>query len=390
MKKINKIAAYELRILFFAISIFMGTVCNSISGDGNLPIKIGISAPLNGHMSYVGINMVHGIMSGFNAANDSGGISGRRIELIAYDDDYSPPMMISNVKRLITEDKVLALIGLVGTPTTLVALKLIRDYKIPLLFPFTGAHELRYPGQPCVFNLRAGYRDECAAAVDYYIRHGKQRFAIFYQDDAYGENGRVGITHRLLKYDIDPLCKVAYQRGTTSDLSLFVEKIMEFKPEVIAMIGTYKICGAFIKNAVKHGMKNTSFYNISFVGGYHLASMLKDVSADVIVSQVLPAPDAADYKGVMEYRRSLKRYFPDDKPNMVSFEGFLNAKLTLIALNKMNKNVSKANLINILENMDAIDLGIGKKIKFSPENHNGLHSVFLTKLVKGELIPIEK
>ncbi len=140
-------------------------------------IVFGTSVPLTGHASHLGHAVIAGMTSYFIHINNMGGVFGHPIELIVYDDAYNPPLMISNVRRLIVEDKVSALIGLVGTPTTLSVVHMSRKYKIPLLFPFTGAIELRRPPEKYIFNLRPGYREESAESVDFFIKKGRKRFA---------------------------------------------------------------------------------------------------------------------------------------------------------------------------------------------------------------------
>ncbi len=374
-------------ILLFWLVCFSTAFASESEVVTDTQILVGTSAPLSGHAAYLGRNIVSGMQAYFNYLNDHGGIHGRKIINVAYDDDYNPPLMISNVRRLINESHVFALIGLVGTPTTLTVIKICQDSKIPLLFPFTGAHELRYPFKKYVVNLRPSYWNECAAAIDYFVKHGKRRFAVFYQQDAYGLNGREGVERRLIKHDLELVGEASYIRGV-SEVEGQVLELKRSSPDAIALIGTADVCAAFIKEAVEHGMRDVWFFNVSFVGSYKLAQLLKDSGATVFITQILPLPTDDSLPAVREYRRLLETYFPGTKPNLVSFEGFLDAKLFAEALKRMGPNPTREGLIRAIESIKGLELGIGEKVYFSPKDHQGLDTVYITQIKNGQIIPV--
>ncbi|MCD6320526.1 MAG: ABC transporter substrate-binding protein [Candidatus Desulfofervidaceae bacterium] len=373
--------------IFIYFFVFSAVVFAYDPGITDTQIVIGTSAALTGHAAFLGKNIVYGLRTYFNYINDRGGIYGRKIVHIAYDDDYNPPLMISNVRRLIHKDHIFALMGLVGTPTTLAVLKIVEESKIPLLCPFTGAQQLRYPFKKYVINLRASYWDECAAAVDYFVKHGKRRFAVFYQQDAYGLNGRQGVDRRLIKYDLRLVGEATYTRGCT-DVRKQVAMLKQFNPDAIAMIGTYDACAAFIKEAVNQGMGNVWFFNVSFVGSDKLAALLKDTKATVFVTQVVPFPTDNSLPAVREYQELLNIYFPRVKPNFTCLEGFLDAKLFVEALKRAGPALTRENLIKAIESMHNLDLGIGEKVNFGSADHQGLSKVYITQIKHGQIIPV--
>jgi len=357
-------------------------------GISDTKIWVGTSVPLSGHASYLGHGIVTGINTYFRYINSEGGIHGRKLALRAYDDDYNPPLMISNVKRLIHDDKVFALIGLVGTPTTLAVVGHSQEHGVPLLFSFTGAIELRNPVKQYIMNLRPSYWDECATAVDYFIEHGKRRFAVFYQNDAYGINGRNGVERRLIKYDLNLVSEASYIRGV-SDVKDQVQEIKKYKPDVVVMIGTADACSAFVKKAVSEGMQDVWFSNVSFVGSHELANKLQDAEATVFVTEVFPSPFNASLPAVEEYRQLMKKFYPESEPNPVSFEGFLSAKLFVEAMKRKGDNHNGQGLIRILEDMHDVDIGIGEKINFSSLDHQGLDRVYITRIENGKIIYLQ-
>lgn len=357
-------------------------------GISDTRIVVGTSVPLSGHAAYLGHGVATGMAACFKYINSQGGINGRMIEMIAYDDDYNPPLMISNVKRLVEEDRVFALISLVGTPTTLTVVGYCQEREIPLLFSYTGAIELRKPIRKYVMNLRPSYWDECATAVDYFIEQGKTRFAVFYQNDAYGINGRDGVERRLIKYDLNLIAEASYIRGE-SDVQDQVQEIKKFDPDVVFMIGTADACSAFVQEAVKEGMEDVWFSNVSFVGSHELARQLKNSTAKVFVTAVFPSPYDSSQPAVREYSRLMAAFFPDIEPNPLSLEGFLAAKVFVEAMKRLGENPDRQCLIRVLENMQDIDIGIGEKINFSFTDHQGLDRVYVTRIEDGKVIYLQ-
>ena len=357
-------------------------------GISDSRILVGTSVPLTGHASYLGHGIVTGMNAYFNHINSRGGVLGRTIECIAYDDDYNPPLMISNVRKLIRQDKVFVLLGPVGTPTTLTVVGDCVERGVPLLFPYTGAIELRRPVKKYVLNLRASYWDECAAAVDYFIKQGKRRIAVFYQNDAYGFNGRDGVDRRLIKYDLELVADASYIRGV-SDVKNQVLEIKQHSPDVVVMIGTADACSAFVRESVRQGMKDVWFSNVSFVGSHELAKSLLGCKATVFVTQVFPSPSDTSYPAVREYRQLMATFYPDMEPDPISLEGFLNAKLFVEALKKKGDNPTRKSLVRTIEDMHDVDIGIGENVNFSRTDHQGLDMVYIARIENGKIIYIQ-
>ena len=372
---------------FFSIEPQLSEAAEQEVSDSG--ILVGISLPLTGHASYLGLGIVTGMNAYFRHVNSQGGIHGRKIKCVAYDDDYNTPLMISNVRRMIDKDRVFALIGLVGTPTTLTVVEQCEKQKIPLLFPFTGAIELRQPIKNYVLNLRPSYWDEGAAAVDYFLKQGKRRIAVFYQNDAYGFNGRDGVERRLIKYELGLAGEASYIRGE-SDVVSQVQEIKKSNPDVVVMIGTADPCSAFILEAVRQGMKDVLFSNVSFVGGHELAKRLPDCKATVFVTQVFPSVSDTSLPAVREYRQLMQTFFPATEPDQVSLEGFLNAKLFVEALKRNGADdPDREWLVRTIEDMHEFDIGIGEKVNFSRTDHQGLDKIYFTRIEDGKIVYLQ-
>ncbi|MCK5099003.1 MAG: ABC transporter substrate-binding protein, partial [Desulfobacteraceae bacterium] len=250
-------------------------------------ILIGSSLALGGHAGYLGTQTLHGALSYIKHVNEKGGIHKRKIKIIALDDQYEPARCLYNTQQLILENKVFSLFCYVGTPTTVKIIPLVNEAKIPLVGMFTGASRLRYPVNKYLINIRASYYQETKAVVDLIVKEmNLNRVAVFYQYDEYGFDGLRGAELALKQYDLKPVAKGSYVRGTL-DIETGLEKIIKSDAQAVIMIGTYDSCAKFIKVA-KQRKFSPVFHNVSFVGSKELARRLGNAGEGVIVTQVVP------------------------------------------------------------------------------------------------------
>jgi ABC-type branched-subunit amino acid transport system substrate-binding protein len=356
-------------------------------GISDQEILIGSSLALGGHASYLGTQTLHGALSYLKYINEQGGIHGRKIKVISYDDGYDPPRCLQNTQKLIIEDNVFALFCYVGTPTTVKIIPLVEKAKIPLLGMFTGANALREPFNRYLINVRASYYQETGAAVKHLVEDlGIKKVAVFYQYDAYGFDGLRGAELALKKYGLAPVARGSYIRGTM-DVSPGLKKIMASGAEAVVMIGTYDPCAEFIKMARENGF-NPIFHNVSFVGADELARKLERGGEGVIVTQVVPSPEAPESKtllsGALEYSSLLKRYFPEDKPNFVGLEGYINARVLVEALRRAGRDLDRERFIQAVESIQNFSLGIANPLTFGPDDHQGFDRVYFTRIHNGK------
>src|SRR5258705_1899903 len=177
-------------------------------------IVLGQSVALTGPAQQLGLDMQLGASLYFNQVNRSGGVNGRRIVLKSLDDGYEATRAAENTKKLINDEKVFALFGYVGTPTSAAALPIFTEAKVPFVGPFTGAELLRSPVNPYVFNVRASYFDETEAIVQHLTAMSIDRIAVFYQNDSYGQAGLAGLERALKRRNLEVVAKATVERNT--------------------------------------------------------------------------------------------------------------------------------------------------------------------------------
>jgi ABC-type branched-subunit amino acid transport system substrate-binding protein len=381
---------FKLRgVLAAAVALTAILAVPALAEDGVTAdtITFGQAAVLEGPASALGLGMQQGLNAAFNEINAKGGVHGRKLKLISVNDGYEPDRAIAATKKLIEEDKVFALIGPVGTPTSAAAQPIATAAKVPFMGAFTGAGFLRNPKLENVINVRASYDAETEAWVKHLTEDLKiSKIAIFYQDDAFGRAGLSGFKKAMDKRKMEIAAEATYERNTTAVKSGLLT-LKRAEPEAVVIVGAYKPVAEFIKLSRKTGF-NPVFVNISFVGANALAKELGPDGKGVIVSQVVPFPGDPSLKVVADYQAAIKQ--AGGEPEFVSLEGYLVGRLAIAALEKAGKDVTRDSLIKTIKDTGKFDIG-GLPMTFSAEKNEGLDKVFMTIIeADGTFKPIEK
>lgn len=341
-------------------------------------ILFGQAAAMSGPSSALGVKMRQGIMAAFAEINAKGGVHGRKLELISRDDGYDPDRSVLQTSKLIDEDKVFALIGAVGTPTSLVTVPIAKAQNIPFIGPFTGAGFLRESNLDNVVNIRASYAAEAEAWVKHLTedRHIK-RIAIFYQDDPYGRDGLAGVKRALEKRGMELTAEATYERNTRAVASA-MRTLKRAEPEAVVMVGTYAPCAEFIRLARQSGF-HPIFVNISFVGAVALARELGRDGQGVVVSQVVPFPWDASIQVVADYQAAQRLLDPELEPDFISLEGYLSGRLAAAALELAGPNPTRAGVLRVINEVGSFDIS-GDHLAVGQKTHHIAAEVFLTQI----------
>jgi len=362
---------------------------------GSDEVLLGMSTALTGPASDLGNGMLDGVRAALAEVDRSGGIRGRHVRLIALDDGYEPDRTGPNVRQLVEKNKVVAVVGDVGTPTAVAALPIADASGTPFYGAFTGAGLLRKtPPDPWVVNYRASYAEETRTMIDGLVEHAglaPREIAFFTQRDAYGDAGFASGVAALQAHglkDAGSVLHVRYERNTVAVEKALADVLLaDPPPRAIILIGAYRPCAAFIRLARQNGVE-ALFLNVSFVGSASLVRELGPLSEGVIVTQVVPH-FRSDVPVVAEYREALRTLDPAKEPGFVSLEGYLSTRVLLRALGEIEGPPDRASLRRALEGLGTFDLGLGEPLRLSPEEHQACHRVWPTILRGGEALPFE-
>lgn len=362
----------------FSLLAFLGGSLRAEPGVSDGEILIGQSAALSGPAEQLGKQMALGAKVYFDHINQSGGIHGRKIRLLSLDDGYEPDRAKANTLKLINEEKVFALFGYVGTPTSLAALPIFTDEKVPFFGAFTGAQALREPFNRYIFNVRAGYNEETEEIVNQLLTLSLKRIAVFYQNDAYGQAGLKGVTAALARRKLTPVATATVERNST-DVAAAVKAIGPIKADAVIMVSAYKSVSAFVK-AMKQDGFNPQFHNVSFVGSMALAKELGADGSGVAVAQVVPFPWRGTLRITRDYQEMMKKAGQENL-DFVSLEGYIAAEVLVDGLRRAGKDLTREKLIGGLESMSKTEIG-GFAINFSKTSHSASSFVDLTIIGK--------
>ena len=386
----------SLLLLFVGMVVMAcstGSETDLSPGVSDEAILIGSSSALTGHASFLGSQYTLGSKVWFNEINALGGIHGRRIEFLTYDDAYEPDRTLANTRQLITEDQVFMLFDYVGTPTSVRIIDMVHDEGIPAFGFFTGAETLRTPFRPNMFHVRASYYHEAEGAIAYFVDHlGLEKIEVMYQDDAFGLAVLAGVQLSMRKRGLEIIAIDNFQRGSV-ELDRPIDTISKSAAEAVILVGTYTPLAKFIKGIHEAG-HHPYFHTVSFVGSGASARAIVEEGVDrsqfdrIIVTQVVPSPYSSDLAAVREYQAQLSRHFPDESPNFVSLEGYLNARVLTTILSETGRELTREGMKQTMEGMSRLEIGIGMPLTYGLFDHSGLDDIFYSRLSEDGLFTV--
>jgi ABC-type branched-subunit amino acid transport system substrate-binding protein len=371
-----------LKQLLAVAAIAVSSLTLAEPGITENSITLGMTSPFSGPNGAYGNEMRQVIQAYFDQVNKSGGVNGRKINLVALDDGYETDRAVANTRILISEKNAFALLASYGSsPTTEAMNKVFGPSRVPLVGTISGAGSLREPisqnpGSRYMFNVRASYADETEAIVSQLVSLGLKNVAVFYQNDGFGKSGLDGVTSALKKHNLAPTVAATVERNSI-DVAAAVEAIAKTKPQAVVMVTLYKPTAAFVK-AMKKANQNPMFMTLSPVGTEQLIAELGPDARGIGISQVMPYPWSDVVPMVRDYQKLLGG---KGGYSYYGIEAYAMARVMVDALKRMGKDPSREKLMAALDNT-SLDMG-GLKVAFSATNRQGSHFVELTVVGPG-------
>ncbi len=379
MKRTNTISMLSLALM---VLMFPFSPAIAAPGVTASEIRFGQSAMFTGPSENIGQRYRTGILAAFSEINSRGGVqNGRKLVLESQDDGYEPKQAIQNTHEFINSGNIFALIGETGSPTSKFAAPIARKAKVPFIGPLTGSSFLRDSQRfPNVVNLRASYDQEVEKIVEYLIHtKGKERIAIFYEDDSFGRDGLRSINKALHHDNRHLVARGAHARNLSAVHSALFT-ISKGEPDAVVLVGTYRANGAFIELARSLDL-DALFVNLSFVSAESLAQILGEKGEGVLVSQVVPFPWSDTLPLLDQYRHAIERYSNNRDFDFVSLEGYILGRYTIEVLQRMGETLSREHFMETALSSEPYDIG-GWEIHFSNDSNQGTQSVELSEIQK--------
>lgn len=377
MQKLTLIA----KIFIFLISLLFAAVYLVERPSKTQSALFVSSAPLTGPAKHLGIQYTNGINAYFKYSGDKKMLGDCKIVFEIYDDHYEPFLTSKNISTALSRNKkAFGILGVVGTPTSEEAVKIAAKKDAPFLAPFSGANFLYETHLAQNFMLRPSYQLEADNMVEFFVKQGIEKIAVFYQNDGYGLSALKSIKNAAQKTNLEVVSEGVYNRNTLSVKYAFNE-IKKSNPQVVVIAGTYKPAIEFVEKAQNSGLE-WLFFNFSFTGFEPLLEEAQKKIKDpnrIFITQVTP-PLFINEESTEEFKKIYAEYYPHEKPNSVAFEGFLAAKVVVAAL-KNGGCDSKDSFISNLTKLQ-IKLTEDATLNYTKTDHTGIKKVYLLRFNK--------
>jgi branched-chain amino acid transport system substrate-binding protein len=361
------------------------------TGATDTEIKIGHTNPYSGPASsYSSIGKLH--QAYWKMVNETGGINGRRVTFITYDDGYSPPKTVEMIRKLVEEDQVLACFNMTGTPCNTAIHKYMNTKKVPQLYVATGASKW---GNPKDFPWTMGYQPDYHTEGIIYAKHiltnvKDAKIGVLYQNDDYGKDYFNGMKDGLGK-EVGRLVKVVTYEATDPTVDSQIIELKNSGANVFYNVSISKFAAQAMRKVADLGWKPVQYMNnVAASVGTTMKPAGFDNVQGVLTAAWLKDPtdhqwdDSADMK---EWRAFMAKYIPDGNLADGSYVyAYGVAALLKVTLEKCGDMLTRANLMKQAASHHQVQLpGLlpGITVSTSPTDFYPVQAVQLSRF-KGE------
>lgn len=373
----NKGWIIVLIVSLFLMSMVATGYCQQ-RGVTNDKIVTGAWIAMSGALAYPGTSFMYSTESYFKYINDHGGVNGRKLEYIAYNDDYQPAESVAAAKKLLEKDQVFMFVTPMGTGTTAAVRPIAEQTKTIIFGPGSGSPIFTKPYNPLFFLTIINYYDQMSLAVDYLVnKRGLKKIALFGAEGEIGQVTREGTVARLKKYGLE---MAAYDEAqpTDVDVSAQFNKIRSAGSEAVIISATPKPATLMLQEMQKNNWKPVTLLYGAITD--QVPAMAKEAAEGAICIQMYPPPES-NLPEIQKHREIMKKYA--NKPiNTYTIWGYINAKIVVEVLKRLGNNVTTENFIKEAEKLRNWDTGLGLKITFTSTNHDGSKMAYFS-IVKG-------
>jgi branched-chain amino acid transport system substrate-binding protein len=332
-------------------------------------IHIGQSAPLSGPVAAAFNGPIAGQKIAFDEINRKGGINGRRLRLHVLDDAYDTARTVENVRRLVEQDKVVALTGLGSTEGVAAVLPYLADKRVPLLGTYTGSPVLRVRHHPYFFTTQASFKDEVEHSLRTLHTIQLTRIGVAFQEG----NGRLlmPFVEQAAKELGLTLVMKAPLAVDGSDAAPAAEALAGTKPQAVLLVGVGPAVVSFVK-AAKTRLQ-IPIYALSVAAG--AVPALGADARGLVVTQIVPYPWRQVHPMARDFAHEAKG--AQVPVGYGSYGGYLGARFVIEALRRAAPHITPESIARAVESIRGWELG-GNPLDFSPSNHHGSSWVEIT------------
>ena len=325
-------------------------------GVSDTEIKIGNTNPYSGPASAYG-TIGKSIAAYFKMINDQGGINGRKINFISYDDGYSPPRTVEMARKLVEQDQVLFMFQTLGTPSNTAIHKYMNMKKVPQMMVATGATKWNDPkGNPWTMGWQPNYQGEAQIYAQHIIKTKPDaKIAVLYQNDDYGKDYLKGLHDGLGAKKGMIVKEVSYEVSDPTVDSQIVQ-LAASGADVFINITTPKFAAQAIRKAYDIGWKPVQYLNNVSIGiGSVLTPAGLDKSVGLLTVAYLKEPNDKQFANdpaMTQWREFMKKYYPDGSQiDNLNVYGYSVAQTIAQVLRQCGDNLTRENVMRQAANL---------------------------------------
>ncbi len=342
--------AKKLFLVLVAVFLVFGSAyaADFKEGVSDDTIKIGSFQAKTGPVAAIGLNVEKGLVSYINYVNKNGGVFGRKIDLIVADDQFNPAKTTVEVKRLVEEDGVFAIVGGLGSPGCLAVMDYLNKKKVPFVYQGSGSSKLAIPPKKYVFPVQPNFTVQANIYAHYLVETKKaKRIAFIYRNDDVGKESRTSLTKKLKDYNLELVADIGV-KPSDQDFSTQITRIMASKPDAVIFELFIPQSVNFIKQAKEYGLKDVVFLTNYANPDITYIKLAKEAAEGVEAMAWVIAPiDDPGFEGVKVFQQT----YEGEMPTAYAAGGFIAGEVFTQGLRMTGEDLTRAKYTEALETM---------------------------------------
>jgi branched-chain amino acid transport system substrate-binding protein len=361
------------------------------AGASDGEIKVGNMGPYSGPNSAAS-SITKAMTAYFKKINAEGGINGRKINFVSYDDAYSPPKAVEQVRKLVESDEVLVVFGTMGTAVNTSIQRYLNQKQIPQLFVIAGATKFNDPKNfPWTMSWQPSYQTEARIYAQYILKETPNaKIAVLYQNDDYGKDYLKGLKDGLGDKASMIVAEASYET-TEPTIDSQIVKLKASGADVFFNFATPKFAAQAIKKIGEVDWKPLHFLNnvSASIGAVIKPAGVEHAQGIISAAFMKDVTDARwkDDPGVKKFDEFLKQYMPEgDRKDAYIMYGYNTAQTMAAVLKNAGDNLTRENVMKQAANMKDVEVdGVlaGVKINTTPANYSPVSQLQLMR-IKGD------
>lgn len=361
----------------------------AVDGVTGTEVVFGTHTDLSGPVAIWGVGTVNGARMRFDDANAAGGVHGRTIRFIVEDTQYQVPRAIQAANKLISRDKIFAMLIATGTPTNNAVMTQQFEQGVPNLFPVTGARSMVEPFNPLMVMQHGIYYDEVRAAVKYFVEErGRQVVCAIYQDTDYGIEILEGAEDQVAAMGL-AITETSAHKPDATDFTPAILRLREANCDLVLMGTVHRDTILVLEAARKMGWEDVAWVGNNAAYGQVIAEQEsgsgEGYHAFVHMARLYPDDDLPP--AVRTWYEAYEERFGVE-PGLPAMEGWRAADLVLQALEIAGRDLTRAGLVAAIESMTDVTDIFGYRLSFGPNDHNGVDHSTLSVVRGGRWVTL--